>query len=852
MERILIVDDDKFMRGSLQTELESEGFQVTTAENGMRAIELAKEQNFDLVLCDMRMPDIDGIETIAAIKEVQPIARSIVITAYASPDKPISALKLRVDDYLMKPFSIDDLLKSIRSTLIRLKQSASSNEGVARHRRNFLRIITGILFESRISYLVGHSERVARLSLQIGRALHLSPGQAQNLYIAALLHDVGYIDLPPHLMDKKEFKAQDFEHIKSHPVLAKELLSPFKELKDIATIILYHHERWDGKGYPQGLKGEQIPVESRIIAIAEAYDSLVSERPHRTGISVQEAQKTLEKDSGTCFDPRITKVLPSIVELYEEDESLLPPLPDEEEKKISVLLNLADIYREHGNFDIASDAYEKALEYLSESGSPELRIRSERGVMQILSDQGRHEEALAKAGHLMDYAQENSLAFLRAQISLQAAYIKLKRGTPPGVEEELRAARETFVVWESLYHICETDFLLSCFHLSPDGGCSPSFSSSFTAFLQAIISGSFFDILGKYRDLSLLLIRQALRESAHLKEIALLFRDPQGAPLEILADLMDDAEGTIRLKVLDILKGVKDKRAQALITKAQIDPDAAVSEKSTSLVRSLPEAAAVPLLQLFFFGKFRVMIGDCLLDDELWTTRKARSLFAYLASRHGEEESEEKIMDIFWLQGGAKALHSLHNCITVIRKIFTPFLGQSAKKIIINRKAGYLFNRKIGCFIDLEAFDDAFHQGRTHFEEQQWQEGLSELQKAERLYGGDFMEGSYDEWSADLRLSMRNRFIELLSLLGTYFFKKNKYEVSMDYWKKLISHDNCFEEAYMGLMLCHVAMKNQNEAIRVYHQCVQTLKKELDLPPPSRVAEVYLRLIEGQNVSLSL
>jgi putative two-component system response regulator len=853
MERILIVDDDKFMRSSLQTELEAEGFQVTTAENGMKAIELAREQHFDLVLCDVRMPDIDGIETIAAIKEVQPVARSIVITAYASPDKPISALKLRVDDYLMKPFSIDDLLKSVRSTLIRLKQSASSGEGVARYRRNFLRIITGILFESRVSYLVGHSERVARLSLQIGRGLGLSPGQVQNLYIAALLHDMGYIDLPPHLMDKKEFKEQDFEHIKGHPMLARDLLSPFREMKEIATIILYHHERWDGKGYPQGLKGEQIPIESRIIALAEAYDSLVSERPHRAGISVQEALKTLNRDSGTCFDPRISALLPSILDLYGGDESPLPPpLPEEQENRISLLLNLADIYREHGNLDIASDAYAKALDYLPQGGSPELRIRLKMGIVQILADRECYDEALAKAGELQRYARENSLAFMDAQISLQAACIRMKRGSLKTVEEELRAAREIFVVWESSYHQCEADFLLSCFYASGGEALSAPFAAHFAKWLGVTLEGHYFDIMGRYRDLSSLLIRRALQDSLLLEDLALLFKDPQRAPLSILAHLMDDPDGGLRLKVLDILKGLKDRAAQALIAKAQIDPDRAVAEKSTMLVRSLPEAASTTLLQIFFFGKFRVMVGDTLLDDEAWITRKARSLFAYLASRHGEEESEEKLMDIFWLQGGGKALHSLHNCITVIRKIFAPSLGQSAKKIIVNRKAGYLFNRKIGCFIDLEAFNDSFHQGRSLFEEDQWQEGLSELQKAERLYTGDFMEGSYDEWSDDLRLSMRNRFIELMALLGTYFFRKNKYEVSLDYWKKLVARDNCYEQAYLGLMLCHSAMDNKNEAIRVYHQCAQTLKHELDLPPPADVAEVYLKLIEGKNVPLIL
>lgn len=851
MDRILIVDDDQFMRGSLQMELEAEGFQVLTAENGTKAIELAKEQSFDLVLCDVRMPDIGGIETIAAIKELQPVARSIVITGYASQETPISALRLKVDDYLMKPFSIDSLLKSIRSTLVRLKQSISHTEGVARYRRNFLKIVTGILFESKISYLAGHAERVARLSLQIGRSLGLSSVQLQNLYTAAVLHDVGYIELPPHLMDKKEFKEQDFEQIKNHPLLARELLSPFKEMKEIATMIFHHHERWDGSGYPHGLKEEKIPIESRIISVAEAYDSLVSERPHRGKKTVHEALKYIEKDIGTSFDPRIVKVLPPLVELYDEEERPLLPYPDnDEEKRVTLMLNLADLYREQGNLEMARDACAKAFEYLSLSDSHELKVRAGMGEVQVLSDQGHFEEALAKALHYRESAEKNSLAFMKAQLSLQISYLRMKLDVRENVEEELKTAREIFTVWESSYQICQIDLLMSYFYATGGEECSHLFQKSFFAFVKALLQGHFHELLRKYPDLSCPLIRKGLENTEHYKEMVPLFRDPQKAPLEILEKLMEDKNGTVRLRVLDILKEVKDARAQALIAKAQIDPDSAVSEKSNLLVRSLPEVTALPLIKIFFFGKFRVSVGDTLLEEEVWITRKAKSLFAYIVSRLGEEATEERLMDIFWLQGGGKALHSLHNCISLIRTIFKPYLGQSAKNILQNRKAGYVFNVKTGCQVDIKEFNELFHRGRTHFEQDDWSLGLSELQKAERLYTGDFMEGSYDEWSDDLRLSTRNRFIELLSFLGTYFFKKSKYEVSIDYWKKLISHDNCFEDAYLGLMLCLVATGNKNEAIKVYHQCNQTLKKELELPPPARVAEVYLKLIEGQNVPL--
>ncbi|MDQ7825810.1 MAG: response regulator [Candidatus Eremiobacteraeota bacterium] len=848
MERILIVDDDEYMRSSLQIELESDGFEVSVAENGTQAIEMAKNSAFDLILCDVRMPGLSGIETISAIRDVQPGTRSIIITGYASHDTPIAALRLRVDDYLMKPFSGEELLRSIRSTLVRLRQSVSQSEGVARYRRNFLKLITGILFEGKVSHLIGHSERVAHLALQVGRSLGLSPVRLQNLYIAALLHDVGYFDLPAQLMEKKEFRPEDFDLVKNHPALARDLLEPFKELKEIATVISYHHERWDGTGYPSALGGDMIPLESRIIAVAEAYDSLVSDRPHRSRKAVKEALGRIESGSGSYFDPRIVKLLPSVIEVYEEKPfSPAASETDDRERRTSVLLNLADIQREQKNLDVAWEAYEKALELLEGSEAHELKARGELGKVQVLSGRGLHEEALRKARDLIEYAKSHALSFVRAQAALQAGYSAMVLGQYEGVEGEILSAREIFEVWESAYHMCEADFLLSNLHCLRGDDRSPGSIAAFNSFLQAILSRRFFDILQKYPDFSTVFVRRLIRHSIEhgllIGEITALFRDQKRAPLSILEGLANDEDRAVRLRVLDILNEARGREARI---------PAAEGRKDSADEAPAEAPGAAPPVRIFFFGKFRVMAGETPVDEEAWVTRKAKSLFAYLVSRGGEEVSEERLMDIFWLKGGQKALHSLHNSVSVIRKILTPFLGPLAKNIVLHRKASYYFNSALGCQVDVADFEELFHRGRTFFEQNRWDEGLASLQNAERLYMGDFMEGSYDEWSDELRLALRNRYIELLTLLGKYFFRKGKHEVSIDYWKKLLACDNCCEDAYIGLMLCYVAMDRKNEAVRAYRQCARTLQAELDLPVPAKAAEIYLHLMEGQTVPLTM
>jgi len=154
-------------------------------------------------------------------------------------------------------------------------------------------------------------------------------------------------------------------------------------------------------------------------------------------------------------------------------------------------------------------------------------------------------------------------------------------------------------------------------------------------------------------------------------------------------------------------------------------------------------------------------------------------------------------------------------------------------------------NRKVDCWIDVEAFGIT-HRGMSHLEQRQWQDALPELQKAERLRGGDFLEDSYAEWSDDFRLKTRAKYIEILHALGKYFFDKGKFEVSIDYWKRLLGADDCHEEAYQGLMLSYAAMDNPNEAIKLYPSASSTEKRAGSLSP-HKMMELYLSLMRGKE-----
>jgi len=850
-ERILVVDDDEFMRSSLQLELEAAGFTVATARDGMEAIERSKEHHFDLVVCDVRMPGIDGLDTLKTIREFQPTARNMIITGYASPDAPVTALKMKVDDYLMKPFSSEEFLSSVRSALQEYRKSSMHERSPLRFKDSLLTIISAILFESSFAFLVGHSERVARMVLKFGKKLHFSSGQLQSLYLAAQLHDIGHIELPPSILEKREFDKDDLAVVRSHPVIARDMLSPFRELRDIATVIFHHHEKWDGSGYPKGLRGDQIPLESQIIGIAEMYDSLVSERPHRKRKSREEALEIMERESGTGFDRALVEILRGIsAEDDGDDMPLLPSAPEYPEGALS-LINLADLYRSMGNYEVALKAYSMAGNLLCREEMPELVLKIDLGRMLIHFAQGQVREALETGLSAREFARERSLSFLEARLSLEIAVMKLRSEDPEGLEEMLLQARETFAVWESAYHKCEADFLLSVYYSGKKDRMA-LFASFFGNFLSSMQAGRFHEIVRTRAELVMAPVRFALENDVEIDAVKLLFRDHDGAPVEILERLMEQGNTSLRLKSLDIIAGMDDSRARTILSKAHLDSDRLIREKSSLLLSTSRLSPVAPLPQIFFFGKFRVIIGDRLIEDEVWPTRKMRSLFAYLASRRGEIRSEETLMELFWPQGDEKARHSLHNCISQIRKVLAPLLGEDARRMILRKRDGYAFNKDAYCWIDLEEFDGHILKGRSLADMSRWEEALVELQKAERLYTGEFLENSYEDWSADLRFKSSARMTEVLNTLGRYFLDRNKYEVSADYWKKILAHDNCMEDAYLGLMICHAAQGNTNEAIKVYHECIRNLKKELDLAPPAAVVEAYLKLVDGKPVDLRL
>jgi response regulator RpfG family c-di-GMP phosphodiesterase/DNA-binding SARP family transcriptional activator len=417
-EKILLVDDDPLTLRSLQRLLERHGYQVVSASSARQAVALAAETFVDLVVSDVRMPEMDGIETLAAIRGLQPGVRSIVITAYASEDAPVRAIKGGVDDYLLKPFSNEELLRSVAHSLELCRLERQGREALEQMRARYVRLISELVaaFEAGDPYFRGHARRVADLARDLGQCFDFPPERLDRLEVAALLHDVGLASVAGDILGRAgRLLAEELESLRRRPQAVRELLGRVDDLREVAWILEAVQERWDGTGYPRGLAGPQIPLEARILAAAEAADSLLHERPHRPALSRAEACRELAAGAGTQFDPA---VVAHLERLLQDEEPPAPREPPQLRGRCLTLLRLARAYGEEGgDLEAAAEALERASGMAARLGSPEVEARCREAEAWLAWRQGRREEALG---------------------SISAALAELDRGCPLGVAAEVR------------------------------------------------------------------------------------------------------------------------------------------------------------------------------------------------------------------------------------------------------------------------------------------------------------------------------------------------------------------------------------------------------------------------------
>jgi putative two-component system response regulator len=320
-ETILLVDDEEDIRGILNKSLAMRGYACDEAADGEQAITRLEEKSSDLVIMDINMPGRPGNEILPDM--VARFPETAVIMASGVSDARVIAKCIQdgAQDYISKPFRFEQVLQSVSGTLDKrrvaieiqryFQDTGKKTSQPAEPRRLFLGTVETLVntLEALDAYTRGHSQEVSDIALGIGEKLELPAGELEDLRWAALLHDVGKICVDPNILNKPgELTSSEYRHIMTHAVIGPNLVKPFVN-DHVVDIISHHHDHYDGSGLDQKIRGTDIPLGARIVAVADAYQAMISDRPYRHAMSKHDAMEELVWYSGTQFDPIIANVL---------------------------------------------------------------------------------------------------------------------------------------------------------------------------------------------------------------------------------------------------------------------------------------------------------------------------------------------------------------------------------------------------------------------------------------------------------------------------------------------------------------------------------------------------------------
>jgi response regulator RpfG family c-di-GMP phosphodiesterase len=327
--RLLVVDDEVAYRNVTKAMLTQLGIQCKTTSGATEALDVLQNEPIDAVIADLNMPGVSGLRLLAEVRRLYPHLVFMMATGVDDAQVGVEAMRNGADDYLIKPLQID----SIMASLERAFHKKYLEREVENYRRNLEKMVSdrtvqlqnalsqveqayadtvdalGAAIDLRDEQTAGHSRRVALYSIKLLRAMNGSLALLKSLAIGASLHDIGKLGTPDGILLKPgPLTTEERRIMQCHVQIGYDLVKRIPFLAEAAEIILMHHERCDGSGYPQGLRGADIPLGARVFAVADSVDAITSDRPYRAALSFDHARHEIERQAGTLFDPRVASV----------------------------------------------------------------------------------------------------------------------------------------------------------------------------------------------------------------------------------------------------------------------------------------------------------------------------------------------------------------------------------------------------------------------------------------------------------------------------------------------------------------------------------------------------------------
>lgn len=331
VKSILIVDDDPDARFLLESILEGQGYRLQVAENAEEAIETAVRALPDVILLDVVMPKMDGFEVCRMIRSLPAIAEVpiLMLTSLGEKSNVLKGFESGADDYIVKPYDCFELCARL-ATILRLNRYRKLCKGRAELEAAHAELIEAYdatlegwteALDLRDKETEGHARRVTVLTETLACASGLGTDELAHVRRGALLHDIGKLGVPDSILHKPgKLTEQEWEVMRQHPQFAYDMLHPIEYLRPALDIPYCHHEKWDGTGYPRGLKGEQIPLSARLFAVVDVWDALTSDRTYRKAWSPAETLDYIRAQKGTHFDPNVVELFCRLV----EEKNLIP------------------------------------------------------------------------------------------------------------------------------------------------------------------------------------------------------------------------------------------------------------------------------------------------------------------------------------------------------------------------------------------------------------------------------------------------------------------------------------------------------------------------------------------------
>ncbi len=322
-QTVLIVDDEENNLQLLRRTFRGK-YNLLTAKNGMEALQVVKEHGdkIALIVSDQKMPVMEGTEFFKQVRQTHPQIVKILLTGHVDTDILVAAINdCDLFQYILKPFEPEELKIAVENGISKFSMASNNKVFYNELRELFYKTIRAIsnALDTKDSYTNGHSLRVTLYSMILANELGLDNDYMEDIEIAGLLHDIGKIAMPKSILCKNgKLTDEEFMVMKSHPVRGEKIVINIKKLQMISEWVKAHHEKWDGTGYPDGLKGDQIPLPGRIIALADTYDAMTSTRPYRTALPHEVAINEIKRCSGTQFDPVLAELFVKLSNTIDE------------------------------------------------------------------------------------------------------------------------------------------------------------------------------------------------------------------------------------------------------------------------------------------------------------------------------------------------------------------------------------------------------------------------------------------------------------------------------------------------------------------------------------------------------